>query len=86
MEDRYDNASTKSRILTANNRKDEAAVAQEKALDLATPFQIHSYARQLLSATRQPAMESLAFPHLRAFYGQDAANARQAPRPPEFYQ
>jgi tetratricopeptide (TPR) repeat protein len=52
MEDRYDNEITKSRILTALNRKDDATVAQKRALDLATPFEIHSYARQLLSEKR----------------------------------
>jgi tetratricopeptide (TPR) repeat protein len=51
-EDRYDNEITKSRVLTALNRKEEAATAQKKALDLASPLQIHSYARQLLSEKR----------------------------------
>ena len=51
-EDRYDNETTKSRVLTALNRKEEAATAQKKALDLASPLQIHSYARQLLSEKR----------------------------------
>src|SRR5260370_25500493 len=52
-EDRYDNEITKSRILTALNRKDEAAIAQKKALALATPLQVHSYARQLLGENRR---------------------------------
>ena len=52
-EDRYDNEITKSRVLTALNRKDEAATAQKKALDLASPLQIHSYARQLLGEKRR---------------------------------
>jgi tetratricopeptide (TPR) repeat protein len=47
-EDRYDNEITKSRVLTALDRKDEAAAAQNKALALASPLQVHSYARQLL--------------------------------------
>lgn len=51
-EDRYDNEITKSRVLTALNRRDEAATAQKRALDLASPLQIHSYARQLLSEKR----------------------------------
>lgn len=34
-EDRYDNEITKSRVLSALNRKEEAATAQKKALDLA---------------------------------------------------
>jgi hypothetical protein len=52
IEDRYNNEITKSRILTALNRKDEAATAQKKALDFASPLQIHSYARQLLAEKR----------------------------------
>src|SRR5713226_5108474 len=52
-EDRYDNEITKSRILTALNRKDEAATAQKKALALASPLQVHSYARQLLGEKRR---------------------------------
>jgi hypothetical protein len=51
-EDRYDNEITKSRILTALNRKDEAATAQKKALDLASALQIHLYARQLQGEKR----------------------------------
>jgi tetratricopeptide (TPR) repeat protein len=46
-EDRYDNELTKSKALTALNRKDEAATAQKKALDMANPLQIHMFARQL---------------------------------------
>jgi hypothetical protein len=46
-EDRYDNELTKSKVLTALNRKDEAATAQKKALDMANPLQLHFYARQL---------------------------------------
>src|SRR6202140_1237856 len=44
-EDRYDNELTKSKVLTALNRKDEAATAQKKALDMASPLQIHLFAR-----------------------------------------
>lgn len=51
-EDRYDNELTKSRILMALNRKDEAATAQKKALDLASPLQVHLYGRQLQSEKR----------------------------------
>ncbi len=51
-EDRFDNEDTKAKVLTALNRKDEAAVAQKKALALATPLQIHGYARQLLGEKR----------------------------------
>ena len=51
-EDRYDNEMTKAKVLTALNRKDEAAIAQKKALDLAGPLQLHQYARQLLGEKR----------------------------------
>jgi tetratricopeptide (TPR) repeat protein len=51
-EDRFDNEMTKSQVLTALNRKDEAAVAQKKALDLASPLQTHMYARQLQGEKR----------------------------------
>jgi tetratricopeptide (TPR) repeat protein len=51
-EDRTDNELTKSKVLTALNRKDEAAAAQKKALELATPLQIHIYARQLQGEKR----------------------------------
>lgn len=47
IEDRYDNELTKSKVLTALDRKDEAAAAQKKALDLASPLQVHMFARQL---------------------------------------
>lgn len=51
-EDRFDNELTKSRVLTRLNRKDEAAAAQRKALDLANPLQIHMFARQLQAEKR----------------------------------
>lgn len=51
-EDRYDNEMTKSKALTALNRKDEAMAAQKKALDMASPLQIHMYARQLQGEKR----------------------------------
>ena len=51
-EDLYDNEMTKSKVLTALNRKDEAATAQKKALDLASPLQIHLFARQLQGEKR----------------------------------
>jgi hypothetical protein len=51
-EDRYDNEITKSKVLTALNRKDEATAAQKKALDLASPLQIHLFARQLQAEKR----------------------------------
>jgi tetratricopeptide (TPR) repeat protein len=51
-EDRYDNELTKSRVLAALDRKDEAATAQKKALDFANPLQIHLFARQLQAERR----------------------------------
>jgi tetratricopeptide (TPR) repeat protein len=51
-EDRYDNETTKAKVLTALNRKDEAETAQKKALDLATPLQIHLYGRGLQAEKR----------------------------------
>jgi tetratricopeptide (TPR) repeat protein len=51
-EDRFENELTKSKILTALTRKDEAAAAQKKALDLANPLQVHIYARQLQGEKR----------------------------------
>ena len=48
VEDRYDNEMTKSKVLAALNRKDDAAVAQKKAVELANPLQLHQYARQLM--------------------------------------
>lgn len=52
VEDRYDNELTKSKVLTALNRKDDAAAAQKKALDLANPLQVHLYARGLQGEKR----------------------------------
>jgi tetratricopeptide (TPR) repeat protein len=52
VEDRYDNELTKANILTALNRKDEAATAQKKALDLASPLQVHLFGRQLQGQKR----------------------------------
>jgi Protein of unknown function (DUF2911) len=53
IEDRFDNEMTKSKVLDALNRKDEAAVAQKKALELASPLQLHMYARQLQGEKHQ---------------------------------
>ncbi len=46
-EERYDNLMTKFQILNAMNRKDEATVAKNRALDLASPAQLYGYGRQL---------------------------------------
>jgi tetratricopeptide (TPR) repeat protein len=51
-EDRFENELTKSKVLAALNRKDEAAAAQKKALELASPLQVHIYARQLQGEKR----------------------------------
>jgi tetratricopeptide (TPR) repeat protein len=51
-EDRFDNEMTKSKVLTALNRKDDAAAAEKKALAFANPLQMHLYARQLQAEKR----------------------------------
>jgi tetratricopeptide (TPR) repeat protein len=53
VEERYDNLMNKSRILDALNRKDEATVARNKALGMATTAQLHTYGRQLQLAGKQ---------------------------------
>ena len=52
IEDRYDNEHAKSLALRALNRKDEADAAMKRALDLATPLQVHMYARGLQGEKR----------------------------------
>ncbi len=52
QEDRFDNEITKAKVLTALNRKEDAAVAQKKALDMASPLQVHMYARGLQAEKR----------------------------------
>jgi len=52
IEDRYDNELTRSKVLAALDRKEDAAAAQKKALDLATPLQVHLYGRQLQAENR----------------------------------
>ncbi len=52
VEDRYENEMAKSKILAALNRKNEATTAQNKALELASPLQLHMYARGLQSEKR----------------------------------
>ena len=47
VEERFDNLITKARILDALNRKDEATVARNKALGMASVVQLHGYGRQL---------------------------------------
>jgi tetratricopeptide (TPR) repeat protein len=53
VEERYDNLMNKSRILDALNRKDEATVARNKALGMASIVQLHTYGRQLQLAGKQ---------------------------------
>lgn len=52
-EERFDNLVTRSRVLRALGRKDEAATAQNKALEGATPLQVHLLGRQLQADSRQ---------------------------------
>jgi tetratricopeptide (TPR) repeat protein len=52
-EDRYDNEMTKAKVLIALDRKDEAATAEKRALSFASPFQLHTYACQLLTEKRK---------------------------------
>lgn len=52
IEDRFDNELTKSKVLAALNQKDAAAAAEKKALDMASPLQIHLFARQLQAEKR----------------------------------
>ena len=52
-EERYENLFTKSRILDALGRKDEANGAKNKALAKANALQLHTYARQLQSEGKQ---------------------------------
>src|ERR1700739_310390 len=51
-EDRFDNEMTKSKVLAALNRKDEAKAAEKKALDLANPLQVQMKARGLQGEKR----------------------------------
>ncbi|MBV9573177.1 MAG: DUF2911 domain-containing protein [Acidobacteriales bacterium] len=52
-EERYDNLMTKSRILEAQGKKQEAAAVRERALQKATVLQMHFYARQLQQQGKQ---------------------------------
>ena len=46
-EERFDDLLTRSRILDAMGKKDEATTARNKALGIANVIQVHTYARQL---------------------------------------
>ncbi len=50
IEEVFENLLTRSRILSALGRKDDAHVALMKALDKGAPLQIHSYGNQLMAA------------------------------------
>ena len=52
-EDRFDNEITKSQVLTALGRKDDAQATEDKALAMATSLQIHMYARGLQGQGQQ---------------------------------
>ncbi len=51
-EDRYENELTKARVLAALNRQSDAASAEKKALELATPSQANQFALELIAAKR----------------------------------
>jgi hypothetical protein len=53
VEERFENLMNKSRILDEMNRKDEATVARNKALGMASITQLHTYGRQLQLAGKQ---------------------------------
>ena len=51
-EDRYDNEITKAQVLKALGRAEESASARKRALELASPLQLHLYARQMQAEKR----------------------------------
>jgi tetratricopeptide (TPR) repeat protein len=53
VEERYDNLMTKSQVLDALGRKDEASVARNAALEKADVNQLYSYALQLQAQKKQ---------------------------------
>lgn len=53
QEDRFENELTKSKVLAAMGKTDEAKVTQAKAMSLATPIQRHGYALQLLGEKKR---------------------------------
>jgi len=52
-EERFDNLMTKSQILDALNRKDDAKASREKAIAMANTLQLHGYGRQLQNQGQQ---------------------------------
>lgn len=53
LEERFDNLMTKSKIQDALGQKDQAKATMAKAIDKASPLQMHIYARQLQGEKRQ---------------------------------
>jgi hypothetical protein len=53
VEERFDNVMTKANVLDALNRKDDATVARNKALGMASVTQLHFYGRTLQSQGKQ---------------------------------
>jgi hypothetical protein len=53
QEERFDNLLTRSQILNAMGRKEDAKTAEAKALAVANPLQMHIYARTLQGQNRQ---------------------------------
>ena len=52
-EDRFENEITKSRVLSALGRKDEALAAHDKAIAMGTQLQVQVFARTLQAQGRQ---------------------------------
>ena len=52
-EERFDNLLTKSQVLEAMGRKEDAAASRAKALELANALQLHGYGRQLQTQGKQ---------------------------------
>jgi DUF2911 family protein len=53
VEERFENLITKAQILNALNRKDDATAIANRAIELGTPLQVHTYGRQLQSEGKQ---------------------------------
>ena len=53
VEERFENWMNKSRILDAMGKTDDAAAAKKLAMEKASPFQLHVYARQLQGEKKQ---------------------------------
>jgi len=52
-EERFDNLMTKSQVLDAMGRKDDASAARNRALEMANAIQLHGYGRQLQAQGKQ---------------------------------